>query len=202
MSKVRIYFPGMPHKEDKSELISELGRLAMAWSSSEYAIAIILARLMATPDLSTAQNVELAKKGAAVFTLDSTTVFSIFFAVESSRGRRLLVDQVAENKYNERKLTKDSFDRIKHLLNEHQKIGNVRNKYMHTAMGWSEGGHYVLMDKKMMQPSKDGTIHEHDAILRSKANRVDVKMVKDVGDRLDAWLKNAHKLMNEIRTPI
>ncbi|WP_454684880.1 hypothetical protein [Ancylobacter moscoviensis] len=172
----------------------------MAWSSSEYYLALILARLMSVPDLSTFENIERAAQGKAVMMLDTNAVFAIYFAVESSRGRRRVVFDLAKAKLDEKTLTKASYDDIKLLLDDHERISKVRNKYAHTAMGWSEKGHYVLLDRKMMLTADGGTKRERDPRVRASDNKVDANMVKDVGDRLEKWIASARRTLTDIAT--
>jgi hypothetical protein len=201
MANVSLSFPGVPSPEKTDDdVVVALGRMTIAWSSSEFYLLLLLHRLMAIADLSTDEKVSRAMNGAAEMVVDTNAVSALYFAVESSRGRRSLVQDLASARKGEGCLVKESYDDITSLLSEHGTIGKVRNRYAHTAMGLSGDGSYVLLDSKMMISRADGSRMERSVIIRTNNNKVQANMIDDVTNRLEAWINKAKALLKSVST--
>ncbi|WP_411036166.1 hypothetical protein [Shinella sp. BYT-45] len=199
---VTIRLPAVPEHPHANDVIVALGRLTMAWSASEFYLALIMSRLMARADLSTMENLLKAMDGEAVMISDTNAVFALFFAVESSRGRRKLVLDLAEARHGEGYLYKASFDEIKALLKSHGDIARLRNRYAHTAMGLAEDGSYILLDGKMILTRIDGTQMQRNAKIRANNNKVNPKMIDDATNRIADWIDEARSVCSRIATSI
>lgn len=197
---VSIKFPGVPEPIGPCDVVVAMGRLAIGWSSSEYYLALILARLMAQADLSSRDKIQKAASGRADMIVDMNAVYALYFAVESSRGRRKMVMDLASVRNGEGYLTQSSFEEIKSLLEKHSDIGRVRNKYAHTAMGRIDDGAYVLLDGQMLISRTDGSRKQRSAKIRANNNKVQAKAINEVADRLAAWVGEATDVLNRIST--
>ena len=200
LAEVAIEFPGVPASSDETALIHALGRLTIAWSSSEFYLALLLQRLMASPKLDDADDWHRGLCGNVVMTSDMNAVFSLFFSVESSRGRRDLVRALATARHGEGNLVTASFEAIKALLESHGKIARNRNKYVHTAMGRETDGSYVLLDNKTLITRMDWTTRLRNPRIRAKNNRVDPKQIDDVVASIGDWIDTAIALLKSIET--
>lgn len=199
-SAVAINFPKVPEKPNPSDIVVAMGRLAMAWSASEFYFGLILARLMAHADLSSSENVQKALDGSAVMTVDMNAIYALYFAVESTRGRRRLVLDLASVRVGEGYLIQASYDSIKELTEQHENIGKIRNVYAHTAMGQIDDGSYVFLNGKMMISRVDGARKQRSARIRAGNNKVQVKMIDELTDRITAWIEQASVVLNQIAT--
>jgi hypothetical protein len=200
MASVSLNFPAVPAPQKIDDVVIALGRMTIAWSSSEFYLLLLLTRLMASAPVSSADGVSTAMRGRADMVVDTNAVSALYFAVESSRGRRRLVQDLAHARRGDGYLVEESYDRIARLLNEHDAIARSRNKYAHTAMGLSEDGSYVLLDKKLMISHKDGSRLERSSLIRTNNNKVQAKMIDGVTDRLESWIGEAKTLLTSIAT--
>lgn len=163
----------------------------MAWSSSEFYLALLLQRLMASAQLETPEQIDQAVAGDADMVVDMNAVFALYYAVESSRGRRDLVRRLAEARHGEGFLPHESLDRIKSLLTDHASIGKNRNGYAHGAMGRADDGSYILLDRKMMISRSDWSTRLKNPQVRANNNKVEAKRIDEVTSSIDEWINRA-----------
>lgn len=106
-----ISWPAVPEKPNASDLVVAMGRLAIAWSSSEHYLVLALYRLLSDQADVERQILNKATHNAA---------FALFYAVESSRGRRKLVHDLADVRAGEHVLSKAANAELKALLERAQ----------------------------------------------------------------------------------
>ncbi|MBZ9996339.1 hypothetical protein [Mesorhizobium sp. BH1-1-4] len=196
---LKLKFPGAPTPEDEDKIIYALGRMTIAWSSSEHYLALLIMRLMGHVDLSDADKVQAAASGQPVSLIaDTNAIFSIFLAIDSTRGRRKIAENIADARFDEHHISEEWWRKIKEILKAHEAIGKLRNKYAHTALARDDDGRYIQLNRDILVQSKNLTKKQNNLDIRANNNKLTSEMVDETTKRIGRWIEEFHDLLKHL----
>lgn len=189
--EVNMKMPSVPPIEEPETFASALGRLAIGFSASEFYLAMICMRLNSWAD---------EKSTAPSLIADTNTVFTMFFSVESTRGRRELTKNLADVRKGEGYINESWKKKIDDLLGRHAKIATQRNRFFHTPLANDRDGHFVLMSNDILIHRTDRTKLQSNPLIRRNNARLTIGMINRVTDEIEAWIEDTRKLCLELES--
>lgn len=161
----------------------------MAWSSAEYCLSIQFALLMSEPDLRSFQKTsETPHEVIVPLVVDTNAVNSIFWAIDSNRGRRDLVGQLAIARNTDGKLSAELLAELQSLLESMRQLATRRNRYAHTAISVGSDGYTYLRDKNLMINLAAVKGSKRDFVITKNRSRLNISDVHGLCDDIADWI--------------
>lgn len=191
MTSVELKLPGVPAAPEHETFEAALGRLAIGFSASEMYLALICVRLNSWKN--TASN-------DFGLTTDTDTIFTMFFSVESTRGRRELVRKLTNTRKGSGYISAEWKDKVDRLLDRHAKIAAKRNLYFHTPLAVGEDGAFYKMTLDILVSRNDRTKLQSNPNIRANNAKLTTDMVNRVCLEIGEWIEDTRLLCMEMES--